>query len=184
MVYNGIIEGKFVNLRSVTENDAAFILSIRNNPEISKYLPPLHITVEQQQDWITKQRADSDSYYFIIEDKEHSNIGTISIYNIVDRHAEAGRFCSVGDAVKNSEAALLNADFIFYTLKLEFIDIWVYKDNKPLLSLNNGFGCEWEGEEMDKDGIPYLYGKLYKNNYEVKAKKIRRIILKLRNNGN
>ena len=40
MVYNGIIEGKFTNLRSATENDAAFILEVRNNPEISKRIPP------------------------------------------------------------------------------------------------------------------------------------------------
>lgn len=184
MVYNGILQGKFSNLRSVTENDAAFILEMRNNPEISKRIPPLRISVEQQRTWITNQRADSDSYYFIIEDKKHCNIGTVSVYNIVDGHAEVGRFCSLGDAVKNSEAALLINDFNFYTLKLEYLDIWVYKDNKPVISLNKGFGCEWDGEETGKDGISYLYGIMTKQNYELKAKKIRDNLLKLRTNGN
>ena len=44
MVYEGILEGRFVNLRPVTKEDAEFILEIRNNPEISKFLPSLKAT--------------------------------------------------------------------------------------------------------------------------------------------
>ena len=75
MVYEGILEGRFVNLRPVTKEDAEFILEIRNNPEISKFLPSLNATVDQQQSWIDKQRNDINSYYFIIEDKTKMRIG-------------------------------------------------------------------------------------------------------------
>lgn len=176
MVYEGIIEGKFVNLRSVKEEDAEFILNIRNNPNISKYLPKLNVSVEQQKNWIAKQRSDKDSFYFVIEDKSSKVIGTISVYNIVNNHSEVGRFCSLGNSIQNSEAALLQDDFIFYYLKLDYLDIWVYKGNKPVLALNKGFGCIWEGENKDENGEPFLYGKLTKENYEIKSKKIRRNI--------
>ena len=102
MVYEGILEGRFVNLRPVTKEDAEFILGIRNNPEISKYLPSLNVTVDQQQSWIDKQRNDINSYYFIIEDKTKMRIGTISVYNIIENHAEVGRFCSFGNSIQNS----------------------------------------------------------------------------------
>ncbi|MDD4589532.1 MAG: GNAT family N-acetyltransferase [Parabacteroides sp.] len=180
MIYDGILEGKLVNLRSVTEDDTEFILEIRNNHEISKYLPFLNVTVEQQRAWITKQRADNDSYYFIIEDKEHRRIGTVSVYNIIENHAEVGRFCSIGNSIQNSETGILHDDFIFNVLCLNYLDVWVYKDNTHVLSLNKGFGCEWDGETLDNDGIPYLYGKITKQNYLLKSQKIRNNINKIK----
>ncbi|MCE5174420.1 MAG: GNAT family N-acetyltransferase [Bacteroidales bacterium] len=180
MVYNGILEGKFVNLRSVKEEDSAFILEIRNNPEISRYIPQLNVNVEQQCAWIRKQRADNDSLYFIIEDKSKQRIGTVSVYNIIQNHAEVGRSCSIGDSIQNSETGILHDDFIFNVLCLDYLDVWVYKDNTHVLSLNKGFGCEWDGEALDKDGIPYLYGKITKQNYLLKSQKIRNNINKIK----
>lgn len=180
MVYEGILEGRFVNLRPVTKEDAEFILGIRNNPEISKYLPSLNVTVDQQQSWIDKQRNDINSYYFIIEDKTKMRIGTISVYNIIENHAEVGRFCSFGNSIQNSEAALMLDNFIFQKLGVDYLDIWVYKDNKPVLALNKGLGCVWEGESEDKGGFPYLYGTLTKEGFEKKSQKIRTNLSKIK----
>ena len=38
---NKVIEGKYVNLRSVEEQDAEFTLSLRQDPQLTKYLPKL-----------------------------------------------------------------------------------------------------------------------------------------------
>lgn len=175
MVYEGILEGKFVNLRSVTKEDAEFILEIRNNPEISKFLPPLNVTIDQQQEWINKQRNDNDSYYFIIENRTKKEIGTLSVYNIEENHAEMGRFCSFGNPVQNTEAVLMLNDFIFQKLGLDYLDIWVYKDNKSVLALNQGLGCDWEQEDKDEKGIPFLYGTLKKEKFEIESQRIRKI---------
>lgn len=176
MVYDKVIEGKFCRLRAVVPEDAEFILRLRNDKEISKYLPPLNVTVEQQQVWISKQRNDSDSYYFLIMDKSGNKLGTISVYNIENGHAEVGRFCSIGSSVINMEAALIHDDFIFDILNLSYLDIWVYKGNKPVLSLNQGFGCKWEGENVDEHGEPFLFGKLTKADFYKKSVKIRKNI--------
>ena len=53
MIASHILEGKYVNLRPVEEEDSEFILSIRNDSSISKYLPKLNITVDQQKSWIS-----------------------------------------------------------------------------------------------------------------------------------
>ena len=175
MVYEGILEGRFVNLRPVTKEDAEFILEIRNNPEISKFLPSLNATVDQQQSWIDKQRNDINSYYFIIEDKTKMRIGTTSVYNIIEN-----RFCSFGNSIQNSEAALMLDDFIFQKLGINYLDIWVYKDNKSVLALNKGLGCVWEGEGEDEKGIPYLYGTLTKEGFDIKSQKIRNNLSKIK----
>ena len=81
--------------------------------------------------------------------------------------------------LQNSEAVILHNDFIFNILFLNYIDGWVYKDNTHVLSLNKGFGYEVDGEALDKDGIPYFYGKITKQNYLLKSLKVRNNINKI-----
>lgn len=166
------LEGKYVNLRSVKEDDAVFILQIRNDPHISKYLPPLSVTVEQQQQWITKQRADQDSFYFLLETREGTPIGTISVYEIEGESAETGRFCSFGDPYANIEACVLLYDFIFQKLKIQSIHIWVFEDNKPVLQLNHGLGFEWVEKKVTDDGRDYRVGIMTEESYMRKRIKL------------
>lgn len=173
------IEGKYVTLRSVKESDAEFIINVRNDPRISKYLPPLNVTVEQQRQWIAKQRADKDSYYFILETPDITPIGTLSIYNIVDDHGEGGRSCSVGEPFANIEASVLLNDFTFITLGLSYATIWVYEGNQSVIALNEAFGYQWTSIKNDAEGQPYREGILFKDVY---LQKRERIIKKLRIN--
>jgi len=173
------LEGKYVTLRSVEESDAEFILSVRNDPRISKYLPPLTVTIEQQQQWISKQREDKDSYYFLLETPSGEPIGTLGIYDIVGDHGEGGRSCCIGEPFASIEASVLLNDFIFETLKLSYTTIWVYEGNKSVLALNKSFGYEWISDRIDDKGEPYKVGMLKKDNYLIKRVSI---IKKLRLN--
>lgn len=177
MYIDNKLEGKYVTLRSVEESDAEFILSVRNDPRISKYLPPLNVTVEQQRQWISKQRADNDSYYFLLVTPDGEPIGTLGIYDIIEGHGEGGRSCSIGEPFANIEASVLLNDFTFNTLNLEYATIWVYEENKSVLALNEAFGYEWTSIKEDEKGQPYREGILYKDVYFEKRK---RIIKKLR----
>ena len=154
------LEGKYVNLRSVTEEDAEFILDIRNNSRISKYLPPLNVSVAQQRQWITKQRADKNSYYFILETPDLKPIGTLSVYDIVDNHGEGGRSCCIGEPFAAVEANVLLTEFMFNTLKLEYTTIWVYEENKPVIALNQSYGYEWVSTNEDENGNKFRVGIL------------------------
>ena len=166
------LEGKYVYLRSVTEDDAEFILKVRNDPRVSKYLPPLNVTVDQQRQWISKQRADSNSYYFILETPDLVPIGTLSIYDIVGDHGEGGRSCSIGEPAANIEASVLLNNFTFETLGLSYATIWVYEENKAVIALNEAFGYEWTSEGEDANGQPYKVGILRKENYLAKREKL------------
>ena len=154
------LEGKYVTLRSVEESDAEFILSVRNDPRISKYLPPLNVSVEQQRQWIAKQRADNDSYYFLLETPSGESIGTIGIYDIIDDHGECGRSCCIGEPFASVEAATILHEFVFNTLLLKYTTIWVYEGNKAVIALNQSYGYEWIENRKDTSGEPFRVGLL------------------------
>ena len=114
MVYNGILEGKYVNLRSVEEKDAEFTLSLRQDPILTKYLPKLDITLEQQINWIRKQRVKEGDFYFLVEKKDGERIGVLGVYDVEGNHAETGRIAIVGTAFESIEAQLLSFVFSFW----------------------------------------------------------------------
>lgn len=173
------LEGKYVNLRSVTEDDAEFILEIRNNPQISKYLPPLNVTVEQQRQWISKQRSDKDSYYFILETPTGVPIGTLGVYDINEDHGECGRSCCIGEPFAPVEASALLTDFVFNTLKLSYTTIWVYEGNKSVIALNQSYGYEWVERKIDEKGEPFRIGILTRERaFEYKDKILKKLRIK------
>ncbi len=51
---NQIIEGKNTNLRIASENDGAFILELRLNPLLNKFIGETDPNLEKQQQWIKK----------------------------------------------------------------------------------------------------------------------------------
>ena len=65
MIWEQSIEGRYVTLQSVREEDAAVVLDIRQDPKLTKYLPRLDITIAEQQDWIREQREREGDYYFL-----------------------------------------------------------------------------------------------------------------------
>ena len=46
------LQGKYVNLREVTVDDAEFILSLRCDPQKSKYLNPTEYNIPKQVEYI------------------------------------------------------------------------------------------------------------------------------------
>lgn len=170
------LEGKYVTLRSVEESDAEFILSVRNDPRISKYLPPLNVTVEQQRQWIAKQRADKDSYYFLMLLPNGDPIGSISVYDIEGETAETGRFCSLGDPMSNIETCLMLNDFCFDVIGLKSVHIWVYEGNKSVIALNQSFGYVWTDSKKDIKGEPFKVGVLTQSKWLEKKEKIQKRI--------
>lgn len=175
MIYGGVIEGRYVTLRSVTVDDAGFTLAVRQDPEFNKYLPSLNITLDQQRDWIRRQRDKDDDYFFVVLDKDGKRIGTISIYNIVGDCAEAGRLTMRGNAFQSIEAQLLSFHFGFEDLKLKKIVSYIYSDNVRALRFTQQFGgILYDPEE--KDGCFQCKATNSKEDFEICAKKLEALI--------
>lgn len=158
MVYDKILKGKYINLKYVTTDDAQFILTIRQNPEFTKYLPRLDITVEEQQAWIEKQQKREGDYYFTISRKTGEKIGLIRVYDIKGAEGETGSLACKGTVIETREARLLLDDFAFLTLGLKTLHNTVRKDNISSIKSSESFGVRWVGEKKDRNGFDSLVG--------------------------
>lgn len=90
MFYDGLIEGRYVDLRSVEEGDAEFTLEIRQDPEFTRFLPRIENTLEQQKNWIQHQRNKEGDYFFVVQNKAGERIGTIGLFDVTDIQCEGG----------------------------------------------------------------------------------------------
>lgn len=178
MILKKALEGRFVDLVSASADDAKFILGLRSDAAISRYLPRLNNTVDEQIIWIEAQREDSSSYYFVLKTKASESIGTIGVYDILDGHAETGRFASIGDGSQNVEALVLLLDFVFHTLGLDYITCWVNSDNKSVVNLNTKIGYEWN-DYISEDGKPCVKGILTAERYENAVSNIRELLKRI-----
>lgn len=176
MVYDGEIEGKYVTLRSVSEDDAEFTSFVRKDAKLTRYLPRVDNTIEEQKAWIRKQRQDETDYFFVATDKDGIPVGTIGIYNIKDGCAEGGRLTSMGNALQSIEIQLLALHFDFDILNLNKVTTVVFKGNERALKLSKLFGIEFEDPCFDERGNKVYNGSVTKESFKNNENKIKSMI--------
>jgi hypothetical protein len=74
-----------LNVRFVNEDDAEFILELRTNPNLNKYINPTSSDVDIQRQWIKnyKERQEQgEDFYFIFEKPVGQRLGLCRIYDI------------------------------------------------------------------------------------------------------
>ena len=76
------INGRYVNLRDVELSDATFILALRTNEKKAKFLSKTENNLDKQVNYLKRYKQLENEWYFIIENKKHEPLGTVSIYNI------------------------------------------------------------------------------------------------------
>lgn len=165
MIIDQTLIGKFINMRSVSEEDAEYILQLRLDSNNSQFVSKTENDLSKQVAWIRDQRIRPNDYYFMFTDKQGSRVGVISLYNIENDHAESGRFISFGNGLQNMEAVLMHYDFAYYTLGISLVHFSVYKDNKKVVSMWNRLGAEIKREEL-VNNIESYYFELTSVRYE------------------
>lgn len=140
MVFEGEIVGRYVTLRSATVDDAEFTLAIRQNKRMTRYMPYLDITLEQQIAWIKKQRETEGDYFFVAWNRNNERFGTIGVYDIKDECAEVGRLAMLGTPFESIESQFLNLKFAYEILGLKKIYGHILTTNKSSLRLSNYLG--------------------------------------------
>ena len=182
MVYEKAIEGKYVTLRSCTEEDAEFTLGIRKDPDFVDCFPPLDITFDQQKAWISKQREKPGDYFFVVWDKEGNRIGTISIYGVEGKRAESGRLAIKGtNPFQAIEAQILSFRFAFGELGLECIDGYIFADNDRAIRFNKQFAGHHHEPELDEDGREIIRIENWKEDFEKVDKRLSSILYREKN---
>jgi len=129
MVYSEVIHGKFVDLRSITLDDAEFSYNIRADKNNAATVGQLATSVDAQRKFIKWQMQEPNDYYFVVLNKRGERIGLYGVYDIRGDVAEVGREVNVGEPAEKMEVALLVAEFCRSVLKLRKWNFVVYANN-------------------------------------------------------
>ena len=152
-------------LRSVEEADAEFIITLRTDPKLNKYISTTSPNIADQIKWIKNYKLKEKlglEYYFIVHDMEGNKFGTIRIYNLEEKRLELGSWLFL----KNSPFAMaVKAHFIgletgFELLKAEYCKIEVRKKNIGVVRYVEDF----KPKIINEDDLSF-YFILSKENY-------------------
>ena len=113
MVYPEVIHGMFVDLRSITLDDAEFSYNIRADKRNRDTVGQLAASLEAQKDFIRWQMQEPNDYYFVVLNKKGERIGLIGAYDMHDGMAEVGREVNVGEPTETMEVGILIRSFCF-----------------------------------------------------------------------
>jgi RimJ/RimL family protein N-acetyltransferase len=156
-----MIEGKTVFLRYANENDAEFILSLRNNDYLNKYLSATSSDISSQKQWLNdykhREKQGIEYYFIICRLDNNSAIGTVRLYDfIIDRNSFCwGSWILSEDKTRTAaiESALLVYEFAFNKAGFERSHFDVRKGNTSVIKFHNKFGVTQVGET----DLDYLY---------------------------
>lgn len=186
MIYDEIIEGLTVRLRPVEESDAEVTFKMRSDPEKSRFIHRATDAVEDQRNYIRKQRTLPGDYLFLIEDLDGNPIGMKGVYNYDPKKnvVETGRFLGFGSQTQNIEALMLSFDFAFDVLNVKEIVMSALENNSIMLGIQKRFGVtftyrdRYEGLEYDN-----LHSVLTRDAYAVSKPKVEALIKRFAGRG-
>lgn len=128
-----------LRVRLVREEDAEFILSLRNNPELNQYIHPTDNDVEKQRQWLReykKREIDGLEYYFIYSmNDEPFGLDRVYSINKEDNSYTWGSWiCKPGiSAAQLMLQYIVSSDIINNFIGLEQCFYDVRKDNLKVL---------------------------------------------------
>ncbi len=177
MLYDGMIEGLTVDMRSVLPEDADVTWRMRTDKEKVRYMHQVDGTVEDQRRYIVRQNAAPGDYLFLVLDKDGRPVGMRGIYDVKEKSAESGRTIGYGVAFHNMEAMLLGLDFAFDTLGVETVYMDAAEDNDMVRGIQQQLGAE-EYDRQKKEGLAYtfVFSRLDKEVYYEKRANLMRFI--------
>lgn len=158
-----------LHVRYVCENDAEFILGLRTDPILARFLHSTDNDLQKQKEWIREYKlreARGEDYYFIYSN-ENDYIGVNRLYNIKDNSATAGSWICKSDAdgMASILTIIILRDILFDIVGAEYDYFDVRKGNKKVQRLHEMCGAVIESE----DELNYYYrlsAKDYRNNKE------------------
>ncbi|MGL5126565.1 MAG: GNAT family N-acetyltransferase [Fusobacteriaceae bacterium] len=154
------INGELINLRTVELNDAEFILSLRKDESLNKFISSTSSSLSNQKEWIQKyfeRENQKIEYYFMIRTKSSKACGTVRLYKIDNLKKE----CTWGSFMLNSdrpngasyETISLSLNYAFNKLNLEKVFLDVRKENKKAIHIYEKAGFK----KISEDNENYYY---------------------------
>lgn len=158
-------------VRLVKEEDAEFILSLRANPRLSRYIHQTENDVVKQRNYIReyKKREEKGNDYYFIFFLDSKPVGVARLYNIEEMTFTFGSWLfaeglpywvSIAGAIIAREIA-----FIDLEKSKEIEADGTHEDNKGVISFSKKLGMVFDDIKMDIKGR-YLTGYMLKEDFE------------------
>ena len=167
MTIESILQQKFkIKPRFVEKEDAVFILQLRMDQKLSRYISATVDDAKMQEEWIEKYKIREklkQEFYFIFENENKDKFGVNRIYNIDTVSFEIGSWLFAQNSPEGVSilADLFTRDFAFQNIpSMEYCRFEVRKDNKSVVSYHKRFNPELIAE----DSLSY-YFKLSRDSY-------------------
>jgi len=160
-----------LHVRLVREEDAEFILSLRTDPKLSRFIHPTENDEEKQRAYIRgyKEREMQGKDYYFIFFLQREPVGVARIYNVQETTFTFGSWLfkeglpywvSIAGAIIARECAF---ESIGKEKELE-VD-GMHEDNHGVIAFSKMLGQIIDGYRMDPKG-KYLTGYLMKEDFE------------------
>lgn len=164
-----------IECRLVQIEDSEFIISLRTDEKLSKYLHQTENNIEKQREWIRQyetRNAKGEDFYFIYSYKGQP-FGVNRISNIKMNEGTGGSWiCKPGTLPEVSIASLLlMRDILFEDLALEADVFDVQFGNKQVRKLHLMMGAKKVRETGNQENF-----KLYKSDYIQNRETIKSIL--------
>ncbi len=161
------IEGKFINLKKITESDAELIYKWRSGVSGRYLRQPADYSVASQKNWI-QTRGENEVNYMIVDISSGIKVGMIGIYEVndFDKIANIGRLLlDEAYLVKSNpfglEALLLTHNFLFNELHFRKMTGDILAINEAMYKLQIFLGMKKEGYLEKQVLISGNYEDLY-----------------------
>jgi RimJ/RimL family protein N-acetyltransferase len=144
MRHNLELEGNRFALRPVDMGDAEFIVRLRGDQQLNRYIHASSNRVEDQEQWLGRYMDRPGDWYFVIVDKVTGDPqGTIGIYEYDEnmRSAEWGRWIVRPGSLAAIESAVLIYRAAFESLGLNAVYCRTVADNKTVVSFHDSSGA-------------------------------------------
>ena len=164
-----------ITQRFVTEADAQFILQLRLDERLSRFLSPTKNDITNQIDWIQgykKRESEGKEFYFITVDEKGERFGVNRLYNFNNYSFEVGSWL-FKDGTPGSMSILSDLatrDFGFEELGFKTCRFEVRKGNLTVLNYHQKFLPEIVAEDENN-----IYFELSKDNYDLFKNKLLKI---------
>ncbi|BEG97948.1 GNAT family N-acetyltransferase [Bacteroides sedimenti] len=154
-----------LHLRFVNEDDAEFILNLRTDERLGRFIHYTENDLEKEKRWISdyKIREKNGTEYYFIYYYKGEPIGVNRIYDIKEDHATGGSWvCKTGLPMELPILMLIILrEIIFEMLNLSYEKFDVRKKNHKVLRVNELFGAD-KIKETDLDYFYELSSETFK----------------------
>jgi len=162
---------KKLSLRLIDFCDAKFILDLRSDYELNKFLQKFNASLDNQVEWIKNYKYKEEKnkeFYFIIEEDSSKKIGTIRSHDIDYKKSEFELGSFIVDKNRSSYrnaapyALSLFFDFHFNKLGLEACHFYCKNINEKAKNFYLRYGVNLV--KQDSDNVHFNYKKEKFNN--------------------